>query len=172
MTISEPLDDNFRPRLKLQVIRGGGGSGRRTAVAVHDHQPEDYAWPEVPGWFRILAWWHIARWRRAFRLKTAEQISEIMHAAEVPLPCRLLTYWRWHLWSVETIDTRSAKSVIDRMQKTEFAHNILDDAEITSAWQLSRSMTLTHVQCYRKTSPGIMPRLRFTKSKIDEGRHL
>jgi hypothetical protein len=171
MPISEPFDDAPRPKLKLQVIRGGSGSGRKTAVAVHNHQPEDYAWPKVPGWFRMLAWWHIARWRRALQLKAPGEISEIMHAAEVSLPFRLLTYWRWQLWCVETINTSNANRIVDLLRQTKFANNVLDDAETTSAWLLSRNMILTPIQCYRKSHPGAQ--LRFTiKSKMDEGRHV
>lgn len=141
--ISEPYDEAPKPRLQLQVIRGGRGPGGKTAIAVQDHEPEDYEWPEVPGWFRLIAWWHITRWRRAFFGKTAEQITEVMHAARVPQPVRLLTYWRWKLWGIETIDARRARTIVQLLRVTKFASNVIDESEIAAIWLLSRKIILT-----------------------------
>jgi hypothetical protein len=150
VAVSEPLDEQPKQKLQLEVIRGGGGSGGKTAVAIHDPAPDDYAWPSVPGWFRIVARWHVARWRRAFQFKTPTIISDIMHAAEVPEPFRLLTYWRWGLSCVETIDANNVFS-IENLSQQNAGRNILDEAEVTAVWLLSRNIVLTPTHWHHKS---------------------
>jgi hypothetical protein len=112
MSISEPFDEQPRIQLKLEVVRGGGGAGRKTAIALADYSDADYDLPTVPHWFRIIAAWHCRWWRNFLRFRTAGLIDEVMHAAEVPSAVRVLTYWRWGLWCAETISPTNLAAVV------------------------------------------------------------
>jgi hypothetical protein len=82
-------ESEHKPRLKLEVIRGGSDSGNRTAVATHDGDDEpDWETQDAPWWFNLI-FPFVRHYVRAY-VKSLDIESRSIFLRRAKVPC---FYW-------------------------------------------------------------------------------
>jgi len=136
-------DDEQKPKLKLEVIRGGRGPGGRTAIGTRDRDDEpDWETEEAPRWFNFI--FPLVRFRvRAYvRSMEVEERSVFFRRARINRVDRVLLCGRWQLLTLESLRREEARSILEIWQmapvmiQDRVIPRFLDELEKSVVWNI------------------------------------
>ncbi|HEY9787134.1 MAG TPA: hypothetical protein V6D17_17215 [Candidatus Obscuribacterales bacterium] len=115
MPISEPFEERQHPKLKLEVIRGGTGSGGVTAVGLKNDDGEagtPQQWDSIPLWFKVFIPIGRSYCRHLLKNLSVNERSLLLKKSGLLRRYRVLLSGRWHFQLDETINRSDAKDIL------------------------------------------------------------
>ena len=133
-----------RPKLKLEVVRGGGGkNGGFTAIGTdepNDEPEPDYPLNKSPGWFRVISSATRVSMRRLVRSLPTEERRALLRKAKISSRYRILLSWRWGFSQPESITAQDAKNLFEHALSEGYEHysRSVEERAVWHLWQYWR----------------------------------
>ena len=141
MTAFEP---DKKPKLKLELVRGGSGSGRKTAIATDDHgnNEPDYVLDPVPFWFRPILPFARGSVRRLIgSLSSHEERQALLIKSMLNRRYRVILAQRWKFPLDEDLSQSDARLLIGPSSSTmssEDFRKFIRSIEDKAVWHIWR----------------------------------
>lgn len=136
---AEPYKEPQKPKLKLEVVRGGGGGRVKTAIGCKDFsEPEPVmTWQEVPTWFK-LALPISTEFIRNFCISLPMRHRDyLLRKSGFPRCYRVILSVRWKFITDEDFSKGDAIDLCDKVQLDTQSFKLLGDKTETQAvWRI------------------------------------
>jgi len=126
-----------KPKLKLELIRGGSGAGGKTAVGTEqpDNDPE-YPLKDIPSWFRLLLPFQSLYLRNMVCSLSHEELGLLLRKAKLSRRYRVLLSWRWNFRLDEVLTRNDAKKLVDLLLPPKGEVKFDRSFEERAAWHI------------------------------------
>jgi hypothetical protein len=138
MPVLEPEEN--KPRLKLELIRGGSGSKSKTAVRLGEPDDDrDYLLELIPRWFNLLLPFERIYFRHLFGMLSPDERIVLLRRARLSRRYRILLSWRWNFYLEENLTQSDAQKLLVF---------VLPDREPVDFIRTFEDRALWHIWCY------------------------
>jgi len=127
-----------KPKLKLELIRGGFGAGGKTAVGTEQPDDDDPEYPlkDIPSWFRLLLPFQSLYLRNMVGSLSHEELLLLLRKAKLSRRYRVLLSWRWNFRLDERLTRSDAQKLVALLLPTKGEVEFNRAFEDRAAWHI------------------------------------
>jgi hypothetical protein len=140
MPCLEPEEKKPKLKLKLELIRGGPGSGRKTAIGLGEPDDDpDYPLEIMPNWFKLLVPFERIYFQNLFLMLSHDERFVLLRKARLNRRYRILLSWRWNFFLDENMSRADAQKLLVF---------VLPDSNPVDFKRTFEDRALWHIWCY------------------------